>query len=135
MELAGRKADKKHGKVKRVSRLADKQFRLHVDTEPLKKNVSRINLDDKIAITYKIHGCAFTLGNVMVKRRLSLRDKIAKMFGVKIQELTYDYIWSSRRVIKNEYEEADKRNIHFYDHDVWSIATHKQLCNHPTTFY
>jgi hypothetical protein len=47
----------KKGKVKRESKLVDNQFRLHIDTAPLKKNLSSLHPDDFISISEKLHGC------------------------------------------------------------------------------
>lgn len=38
----------------------------------------------------------------------------------KIQETEYDYIYSSRKVIKNE--DISKNSNHFYDVDIWKLA-------------
>lgn len=42
---------------KKISKLVDGQFKLHVDTDQLGKNIHKINPNDLISITYKIHGC------------------------------------------------------------------------------
>jgi len=52
-------------------------------------------------------------------------EVIAKKCGLDIVETQYDYLWSSRRVCKNQYEEKDKQNQHFYDADIWSIAAQR----------
>lgn len=115
----------KRGKVKRTSRLVDNQFRLHLDTPPLKKLIHEIQPEDMITITYKLHGCAWTGSKVLVKRKLPFIDRLARWIGVTVLEEFYDWVWSSRRVIKNQYEDQHKWNQHFYDTDVWSIAAKK----------
>jgi len=47
----------REGQKPRISRLIDGQVHLHVDTENLRKNVTNINPEDQISITYKMHGC------------------------------------------------------------------------------
>lgn len=105
------------GKKPRISRLVDGQVHLHVDTENLLRNVNRINPGDYISITYKVHGTSFWASNVLVKKRLRLYEKLLKAIGVNINETEYDYVYGSRKVVKNEYETSDKK--HFYEYDLW----------------
>jgi hypothetical protein len=106
--------------VKYISRLVENQFRLHVDTDNLRRNIHKIDPEDYIGIHYKKHGTSFVCGNVLVKRKLSKLDKIAKFFGANIKETEYDVLYSSRKVIKNERETIDKPG--FYKEDIWGIV-------------
>ena len=54
----------------------------------------------------------------MVKRKLSLLEKTLKFFGVKIEETEYDYVYSSRNVVKNGFMKH-KKDSGFYSTDVW----------------
>lgn len=92
-------------KTVRHSRLVDNQFVLHNDTANLRKNIHKINPDDIIGIHYKKHGTSFSMGNVLVKRKLSIKDRIAKFFGANINETEYDVVYASRKVVKNKYLE------------------------------
>lgn len=49
-----RKAQKK---IERFDRMIPGEFMLHYDTNPLGKNMWRINPDDKVTISCKLHGC------------------------------------------------------------------------------
>ena len=51
-----------------------------------------------------VHNSNAVFSNILVKRKLSFIEKTAKFFGAKIQETEYDYVWSSRKVIKNRVE-------------------------------
>lgn len=113
---SGLKSDRKV--VKRISRLVDNQFRLHNDTENLRKNIEKINPDDIIGLHYKKHGTSWVVGNVLTKRPLSWIEKILIKLGVNISTEVYDYIYSSRKVVKNEYE--TKNHQHFYKTDIWA---------------
>jgi ribosomal protein S4 len=106
------------GKKPRISRLVDGQVHLHVDTENLRHNAYAISPDDVISVTYKTHGTSWWVSNVLVKRKISIFEKLISMFGVKIQETEYDYVYGSRKVVKNEYETQGVNN--FYDTDIWS---------------
>ena len=94
-------ANVKQGKAPKLSRLIEGQVHLHIDTENLRKNAHKINPDDIISITYKTHGTSWWTGNVIVKKSLSRLEKIAKWFGVNVVETEYDYVYGSRRVVKN----------------------------------
>jgi hypothetical protein len=113
----------KKSKIKKISKLLDGYFRLHIDTEQFGKNLHKFKLDDFISITEKIHGCSFISSNILCKRKLTLKDKIAKFLGAKIIETEFDNIYSSRRVIKNEFE--DNKVTHFYNEDIWGIVNNE----------
>jgi hypothetical protein len=115
----------KRGKVKRFNKLVDNQFRFHIDTEQLKRNIHKVNPDDKITISYKLHGSSAIFSKVLTKKKLKWYEVALKKLGVNIVDTQYDYLWSSRRVVKNMFEEKDKQNQHFYDSDIWSIAAQK----------
>lgn len=109
--------NKKGNKAKKESRVIPEQFHFHFDTAQLGKNINKIQPEDLISITWKMHGSSGICGNVLVKKRLSLTEKILKKLGVNVVDTEYDYIYSSRRVIKNQ-----ETNSHFYDSDVWTEA-------------
>lgn len=102
----------------RISRIVNDQFRLHVDTSNLRKNITMISSTDIISLTYKLHGTSFVVGNVLVKEKLSFFEKVVKWLGANIKLTGYDTLYSSRRVIKNEYE--TKTNNHYYGYDLWA---------------
>ena len=109
-------------KVKKFDILVENQFRLHSDTENLRKEIYKINPEDYISITNKYHGSNGAVANVLIKRRLSFIEKIFKFLGIKVSEKEYGMIYSSRNVIKNKYIEIDLSKG-FYKEDIWkSIA-------------
>lgn len=105
------------GKKPRISRLVDGQVRLHVDTENLRKNAFLIKPDDYISITYKTHGTSWWVSHVLVKRKLNFLLKLLSKF-IRIEEHEYDYVYGSRKVVKNEFETQGTN--HFYDSDIWA---------------
>lgn len=115
------KGDKKKNKVKQISRMIENQFRLHIDTEQLKKNMFKIKPDDIVSITAKLHGTSAVISKCLVKRKLSLKDKIAKYFGVEVKDTEYDLIYASRNVIKNESGDC----CNYYSTDVWKENANK----------
>lgn len=117
-DKAERKEKRKNKKVVRTSKLVENQFRLHSDTEQLKRNIHKLSPNDVISVSNKRHGCNGVLSKILCKKSLSLWDKIGKKLGFNIIDTHYDYIWASRRCIKNEY--ADAKSSHFYDSDIWA---------------
>ncbi len=108
----------KNGKqVKRISRMVDGQVHLHVDTENLRKNIAFISPDDRISITYKVHGTSFWVSNVLVKSKLSIAKKVLRTIGVGVKDTEYDIVYGSRKVVKNEYE--TQHTMDFYGGDLW----------------
>lgn len=103
--------------VKRFNKLVEGQFQLHADTTQLRKNMHKLSPEDIISITYKLHGTSWVVGNVLTNRRLSLVDRVARFFGAKIRETEYDYIYSSRSVVKNKF--ANSNPNHYYGTDLW----------------
>lgn len=116
--------DKKGKKIKRINRLKEGQFKLHVDTAQLKNKCEAVKGDSLISITEKFHGTSAVFSNVIVKKKLSVIDKIAKFFGANIQEYEYDTIYSSRNVVKNGCFNPTNSDT-FYGVDVWSYWCNK----------
>jgi hypothetical protein len=101
LKLNRQKAPKGQKKLARESKLIEGQFAFHVDTMHLQKYVNNISPDDVIHISKKLHGTSAIAGKILCNRRLPIKDKIAKILGVKVQESEYQLIWSSRKVVKN----------------------------------
>lgn len=105
----------------KISRLVDGQFYLHNDTSNLRKNMDKINPSDIIGIHYKKHGTSIVIGNVQVKRQLSWLEKVAKKLKVKVDEVRYDIVYSSRKVIKNS-DLNPTQNEGYYGEDIWGVV-------------
>jgi RNA ligase len=106
-------------------RLVDGQFRFHPDTAQLRRNLHKIEPDTIVTITDKWHGTSAVFGNLLVKRKLGILERIAKWFGVRVQENDYGLVWSSRNIIKGIGGNARPDAAHFYDADIWGIVAHE----------
>lgn len=91
----------RHKGKREPNRMIEGIFKFHFDTAQLLRNMGRIIPDSIISVSRKVHGTSAICGNVMVKRKLSIMDKILKLFGVKINKIEYDYIYASRNTVKN----------------------------------
>lgn len=114
------KSNKGVGKLARESKLVDGQFRFHGDTTMLYRNLHKIDPDTIISITYKMHGTSGISSKVLCKKPLKWYEKILKILGVNIVDTTYDYIYASRKVIKNN--ELNPNANHYYNEDIWGLA-------------
>lgn len=84
-----------------VSKIIDGQFRFHIDTEQLGKNIFKVRPEDLLHISYKMHGTSFITSKVLCKKKLGFFSRILKKLGFDITDKHYDYIYSSRTVIRN----------------------------------
>jgi hypothetical protein len=118
-EVKKREPRDNQGKKPKLSRLIEGQVHLHADTENLRKNSHKIHPNDIISITYKTHGTSWWVSNVLVKKRLSWLEKVVKYFGVNVNEMEYDLVYGSRRVVKNADLKDPKAKDHFFGYDLW----------------
>ena len=91
-------------------------FPEHFDTGMYLRNPGCILTGDYVTITQKIHGTSGRWGRVPVLRDLSWRERLAKRFGVPVNEYEHQFVSGSRRVIKGISEGQQD----FYDVDIWS---------------
>lgn len=117
------------------SRVINEQFRFHYDTAKLKDTPYVIKPDTLLHISSKWHGTSSISAYVLCKKRLSKIEKlynwIANKLNInKVPDTEYDYLWSSRKVIKNPFYNEDV-DSGFYGIDIWGIA-HKIIEPHLT---
>jgi hypothetical protein len=101
-----------------VQRLLPNQFRFHGSTAHLGRNAHILSPDDIISITSKLHGQNFVASNVLTRPILTLKDKVAKFFGVNVVNKQYQFIYSSRNIVKSRRDGSigtDQWGIHALD--------------------
>jgi tRNA-binding EMAP/Myf-like protein len=113
-------------KVARASKIIDGQFYFHKDTAQLGRYIKNISPNSLISISKKLHGSSFVVGKVLCKKSLKWHERLLQRFGVKIVDFHYDLVYSSRTVIKNQYNDNGVPNSGYYDTDIWGIVA-KQL--------
>ncbi len=106
----------KKGRKARESKIIADQFRFHFDTAQLGRNIHKINPEDQVVITWKMHGTSAIVSNCLVKKDLGVFARFLSKF-LPIVSTEYQYIYASRRVFKNEFAEAKQ---HFYGEDLWT---------------
>ena len=118
---SGDRKDRKRQKgLKKFNRLIDNQFRLHYSTTIIRKEPNTIAPNDLIHISSKWDGTSAVYAYVLCKHPLTWKEKIAKWLTGK-EPVDYDYVYSSRSVIKNANITLGKVNPGFYGEgaDVW----------------
>lgn len=96
----------------------DKKFMPeHIDTEHFFRNFHKIDPDETVYITQKLHGTSIRIANTMVNHKLTLVERIARLLGAKIIEHEYTYLYGSRKVIKDA---NNPNQVHFYEQDIWT---------------
>lgn len=105
---------------KRLDKIIENQFRFHYDTVLIKKCPHVLHPSDLISITSKVHGTSGISAYVLCKQELNWKQKIARwLTGEEFDK--YDYLYSSRSVIKNQYYNKSVQGG-FYGVDVWKYA-------------
>ncbi len=110
------RTNKQH-KEKKFIRVDTKFMPEHFDTDNFFKYGPTLDPETFVTVTQKIHGTSIRIGNTIVKRRLNLVEKGLKLCGVKIQETEFDYVYASRKVIKDI---NNPYHNHFYGVDIWT---------------
>jgi hypothetical protein len=96
----------------------DKKFMPeHYDSDNYFRNVDVIPDDRTVIVTQKLHGTSIRVGNTIVARKLKLRDRAARALGVRVADTEHDYVFGSRKVIKDV---NNPNQEHFYSTDLWS---------------
>jgi len=108
---------KKDRKKRKLIHIEDGFFPEHEDTLQLARNIENINLEDIIHISRKYHGTSSRTGYILVDRA-SLKNKILKFLKIKNNE--YNYVYGSRRVVKEIETIKIKEKQHFYSSDIWT---------------
>lgn len=99
--------------------IVDGQFRLHFDTENLRRNAHKIAPTDWIGISDKWHGTSVVISKILVKRELAWYERLLAKLGVAVQTQQYGLAYSSRKVIKAVNGVAKGTAQHFYTTDIW----------------
>lgn len=106
------------------SRIIDTYWNFHEDTSQLYRNLHKIDPESYIDISYKMHGTSLCSGHIKVKKKLSFIERSLQLLGINIIDTEYDYVWSSRKVIKNK-NFNNKTINNYYDLDIWGLANEK----------
>ena len=127
----GSSSSKKAKQPTGLDRIVENQFRFHYDTTLIKKCPHVVKPNDLISITEKVHGTSGISAYVICKTPRATRGIVATWIAKHIfrcnvvgsvdYTLDYDYLYSSRSVIKNQFYNKNV-GAGFYGVDVWKYA-------------
>ena len=109
----------RQNKLKKFNKVIDTQFRFHYDTTLIRRDPNAITPSDLISITSKWHGTSHISAYVLCKRPKTILEKLLGWL-IPIDDTKYDYLYSSRSVIKNQYNESSSGG--YYGCNVWAEA-------------
>ena len=118
--LSSSQTKPRHKVLKRLDRIREDQFRFHYTTSLIKKCPYVINPNSLIQMSYKIHGTSGISAYVLCHQPLTWKQKIAKWLTKESFD-KYDYIYSSRTVIKNKFYNPQVGSG-YYSEDIWAEA-------------
>lgn len=72
-----------------------------------------------------VHNSSVRIGNVPTLVKPSIRQRIAKWFGVRVAETEYDVIGGSRRVIKDIHDPYQGPGFYGAENDIWAEAVER----------
>lgn len=110
----------KRRKTKGIDKVIPEQFKYHYQTLKVQKDPYCIQPRDLISITSKMHGTSGVFSYVLCNKKPTWKERIASWITGK-PVIDYDYLYSSHRVIKNQYYDKET-SLGFYDCDVWKDA-------------
>lgn len=110
-----RNAQLEKNKTKFV-RVDKKYLPEHYDSDNYFRNADVIPENKNVVVTQKLHGTSIRVGNTVVARRLGIASHLLKHLGIKVKEYEYDYVFGSRKVIKDV---NNPNQNHFYTTDIW----------------
>lgn len=105
-------------KAVRFTRVDAKFLPEHLDTDNFFRNVAQIPAGSQVVVTQKVHGSSLRAGHTIVTRKLGMIEGLLKRFGVRIEATEYDYVFGSRKVIKDVHNPDGG----FYSSDIWTEA-------------
>ena len=96
------------------SLIVDGQWHFHGSTEQLGKNIFKVDPDNDVVVSCKMHGTSAVYGNVLCKKPFNIFQYIGKKIGLNIEDTEHKLVYSSRTILKN------RRDGKFTD-DVWGV--------------
>jgi hypothetical protein len=114
----GNRRDPMAKATKKFERIDAKFLPEHYDTSRYWGNEDKIPQSARIIVTQKLHGTSIRIGNTVVRRQPTWRDKIAQRWlKVPVTQYGYDNVYGSRKVIKDV---NNPNQNHHYGTDIWT---------------
>ena len=124
-------------RIRRIKepRIIEQLINFHANTSQLRKNIHKFLPNDYVSVSYKLHGTSFWVSHIKVKRKLNWYEGLLKKLSIKINDIQHDYVYGSRRVIKNaHFEDEVSFKEHFYGKDIWGEIKEQLIGKIPEGF-
>lgn len=102
------------------ARILSKFLPEHYDTDNWFRNKHRVDPEEEVIVTQKVHGTSWRCSNMPVDRVPSLVERLAMLLGIKVDLKDYKDVAGSRKVIK-----GFKDGNNFYGNDIHSAYLSK----------
>ena len=120
------KGEKIQNRLKRFKMLIQGSFRFHYKTEHLSKYIREISPDDEVWISVKLDGTSVIFANILTNVPTPWYKRfLRKLLKKNEYDQKYNLVYSSRKVIKNEYINPDQDPGGYYSDDVWGYWAKK----------
>lgn len=123
-EICQKYVIKKPKREQRIEKNKEKFIRVdkkflpeHYDSDNYFRHADTIPPEKEVIVTQKLHGTSIRVGNTIVARRLNGFEKVLKRLGIHIKETEMDYVFGSRKVIKDA---NNPNQNHYYETDLWT---------------
>lgn len=123
--------NKRQKKLEKFDKMIPGQFNFHYSTQKLGDHMFIIKPDTIVTVTVKLHGTSAIFSNILCKKPLKLPlylrvfnkvvDAVPFLKPLRVTDTyeDYDFVYSSRSVIKNQYINPKAADGGFYKTDVW----------------
>lgn len=88
-------------------------------TNMLRRCIHQLHPEDLVGLSNKVHGTSWVAANVITRKKLTWKERLAKWLGIDVVDTEYFCIASSRKVVKDQYVN-EKASDGFYGYDLWS---------------
>ncbi len=112
--------DRRREKRKKEPRVDIESFPEHRDTVNFFKVCENLDPSTHVTITQKLHGTSIRIGRPLVRRRLPWYERVLALLGVAVQRTEYDYVYGSRRVIRDTNDPNNKLKGGYYGTDLYA---------------
>jgi hypothetical protein len=115
---------KRTKREQRIEKNKDKFIRVdkkylpeHYDSDNYFRNMEVVPPETTVIVTQKLHGTSIRIGHTVVKHKHTFLEKLAKRLGIRVAEHGFDYVFGSRKVIKDV---NNPNQNHYYSTDIWT---------------
>ena len=84
---------------RKLHRGQTRQFAMHVDTDQYHRGKNKIQDDDMVTISIKLHGTSHRVGHVYEPRNLGWFSRLAQKLGVPVETHEWKVLHGTRRVV------------------------------------